>query len=133
MNIKCTPFLNESDDEETAGRSCLPDQRTAGAAESVLPLGRRLARPRGRGGVPTWLSPFHHLPCEHVPPEQWPVVILVQDDDLQVGGVFQRDPAQIEGKSLELVVGRREGGPSQLGKAASAPLGDSGQLMGQAM
>lgn len=106
-------------------RSCLPDQRRAGAAESVLPLGRRLARPRGRCGVPTWLSPFHHVPCEDVPLEHWTVVILVQDDDLQVGGVFQRDPAQIEGKSLELVVGKTEGGPSQLG--------DSGRLMGQAV
>lgn len=50
----------------------------------------------------TWLSTLHHVPCEHILPEERPVVVLVHHDDLQVGGVLQCHTTQVQRKGFQL-------------------------------
>lgn len=59
---------------------------------------------------PTWLSPLHHAAGEHVLPEERPVVVLVHHDDLQVRGVLQGDPPQVQCEGSQLWVQSRGSG-----------------------
>lgn len=51
----------------------------------------------------TWDSTLQHPASEHFLPEDRPVVVLVHNHDLQVRGLLQGGPPQVQSKGPELV------------------------------
>lgn len=51
----------------------------------------------------TWDGTLQHPASEHLLPEDRPVVVLVHHHDLQVRGLLQGGPPQVQSKGPELV------------------------------
>lgn len=58
----------------------------------------------------TWDSAFQHLASEHLLPEDRPVVILVHNHDLQICGLLQGGPPQVQSEGPELIEQRARAG-----------------------